>query len=157
MVDQDMIDSATGVRLLIGLVVVVYGYLIALGSKPGRQALVIALIGVAPLFLWIIVPTVLDAGEIPVPVEIRRLGLLSGAIAVALRYGAVRARERSLRQRSVLAVAAGVLVLAAIGVTTANWLVTVAAAVSLAATARISPSGASSGEGPSPHQHRGDT
>ena len=157
MVDQGMIDPATGVRLLIGLVVVVYGYLIALGSKPVGQRVVIALIGVAPLFLWIAVPALLEAGEMPVPVEIRRLGLLSGAMAVALRYAAVRARERSQQQRGVLAVAAGVLVLAAIGVTTSNWLVTVAAAVSLAATARINPSGASSGEGPSPHRHREDT
>lgn len=157
MVDQGMIDPATGVRLLIGLVVLVYGYLIALGSRPGRQLLVIALIGVAPLFLWIAGPGLLEAGEMPVPVEIRRLGLLSGATAVALRYAAVRARERSQRQRGVLAAAAGVLVLAAIGVTTANWLVTVAAAVSLAATARINLSGASSGEDPSPPRHRGDT
>lgn len=151
-----MIDPATAVRLLIGLVVIVYGYLIALGSPPGGQRVIVALAGLVPLFLWIVVPPLLDAGDIGVPTEIRRLALLPGAIAVALRYAAVRAQDRSQKQRTVLAAAAGVLVLAAIGFATANWLVTIAAAISLAATARINPSAASSGEGPSPRRHRED-
>jgi len=152
-----MIDPATAVRLLIGLVVVVYGYLIVLGSAPGRQRLTVALIGLVPLILWIAAPRVLEAGDMDAPGGIRRLGLVTGAVAVALRYAAVRARERSEKQRAALAASAGILLLTAIGIATANWLVTISAAVSLAATARVRPSAASSGEDPSPHRRREDT
>ncbi len=151
-----MIDPATAVRLLIGLVVVVYGYLIALGSIPGGRRLAVAVVGLVPLVLWIAAPSLLGAGDVALPTEIRRLALLPGAMAVALRYAAVRAQDRHEKQRAILASAAGVLLLAAIGFATANWLVTVSAAVSLAATARISFSEGSSGEGPSPRRRRED-
>lgn len=146
-----MIDIATSVRLLLALVVLVYGYLVAMGS-PGRRRLVLAAVGIVPFFVWIVAPGALSMGEMGVALGVRRIALLASAAAVALRYASVRSRERSHAARRAMSVVASALLLASLAVGSSNWLVAAAAVVTAFAAAPVSPSGASSHEGRPPRR-----
>ena len=157
MVDRDMIELATSIRLLTGLVVLVYGYTVVLGERPHARKLLIAVVGLIPFFVWVLAPTLLETGRIALTIDVRRYSPLAGAAAVALRYVSVRGGNHPDRKRHALAVASGVALLATIAVASANWLVcgaalvSVIAATSMAASNRITASGESSDEDPSPH------
>lgn len=145
-----MVDLATSVRLLLALVVLVYGYLVAMSTPRSPRRIVLAVVGIVPFFVWIVAPTALSMGEMGIPLGVRRASLLAAAAAVALRYTSIRARERSRAARSVLGAVGSGLLLVSLTIGTGNWLVAVGGVVSAFAAAPISPSATSSGEGRPP-------
>lgn len=129
-----MLNPETTVRLLLMLIVLVYGYLVALGGVRAPSRIALAAVGLLPLAAWLLVPTLLDAGTMTITIEPRRLVLMAGGAAVALRYAALRSRERSHRSRLVFAAVSAALLLVAVTVAAANWLVAVGAAVACVAS-----------------------
>ena len=143
-----MTDQILVTRLLLALIVVVYGLLAMLrgrdtGFVPPRARHWIALVGLVPFVAWVVAPGALKGGEVEVALEVRRLALVVGAAGIGLRYAAVRNTDRSERACRRLATIASVAVLAAIALGSANWLVTAAAAVSIAALCGLNSSEAS--------------
>ncbi len=156
-VDRSMIDPATSVRLLLALVVLVYGYLVAMSAPLRPRRTTLALVGIVPFFVWIVVPGVLSIGELAVPLGARRVSLLVAAAAVALRYTSIRARERSRSARSAMGAVGSGLLLVALAIGTGNWLVAAAGLVSAVAASPVSFSAASSDEDRPPQSDRPDT
>jgi len=152
-----MIDLATSIRLLLALVVLVYGYLVAMSAPRRTRRLVLAVVGVVPFFVWIVAPGALSIGEVGIPLGVRRVSLLAAGAAVALRYASLRARDRSDAARSALAAVGSGLLLASLAVGSSNWLVAAAGVVSAFAAAPVSPSAASSGEARPPRPDRRGT
>ncbi|MFW5742663.1 MAG: hypothetical protein ACOC2D_05240 [Spirochaetota bacterium] len=152
-----MIDPATSVRLLLALVVLLYGYLVALSAPRHTRRLVLAFVGVVPFFVWILAPGALSVGEVGIPLVVRRVSLLAGGAAVALRYASLRARDRSDAARSALGAVGSGLLLVSLAVGSSNWLVTAAGVVSAFAAAPVSPSATSSGEARPPRPDRRGT
>ena len=139
-----MIDLSTSVRLLLGLIVVVYSFLIVVSESRVSRRVVLAAVGIVPFLVWLVVPAALAIGEIDMALGIRRVSLLAGAAAVGLRYATMRARDRSEGMRRGFAIAGGALLLATLLVGTANWLVGAAGLVTAVATGFSTPSGESS-------------
>ena len=139
-----MIPLSTSVRLLLGLTVLVYAYLVSIGRTVRGTRLVVAVAGLVPVFAWIAAPGLLEAGDLPIGMQLRRLSLVVGGLGIVAGYAAIRAREMSDRTRAAVGAAGTVLLVTAVVGASANWLAGAAAAVSAAAVARISPSEASS-------------
>ncbi|MFW5783539.1 MAG: hypothetical protein ACOCY8_03370 [Spirochaetota bacterium] len=145
-VDRLMINIVESTRLLIGLVVLVYAILVVLSEASVSRRVILAGVGLVPFPVWMIAPGQLAIGSLELPLEIRRYALLVGGAAVAFRYAALRMRARSRGTRAGLAAAAAILMLAAVALGSANWLVAAATVITAIATAAIIPSEASSGE-----------
>ncbi len=156
-VDRIMVAPLTSLKLFLTLVLIVYGYLVSLATPLPRSRLAAALAGVVPFAVWLIAPDLLEVGSIDISMTVRRLSLLVGAAAVALRYACVRSGDRTRGSWRLLArVSAGCLC-AAVGLGTANWLATAAFAVSAVAVSRIIPSEESADAASLPHRDQRDT
>lgn len=152
-----MVDLAASVRLLLGLVILVYAALVVLTEPRVTRRIVLASVGVVPFLVWLISPGLLAFGDLELALQTRRVSLLAGAAAVAIRYTAMRSRGRSTAARRVLAAVSALMLLAAIAFGTANWLVAAPALVTAVASGLLTPSAASS-DGDRPQRpHRQDT
>ncbi len=156
-VDRAMIPPLTSLKILLTLVLLVYGYLISLASPVSVTTLGAALAGTLPFVVWLLAPDLLEAGDLSITMVIRRGSLIAGAAAVALRYATVRSHDRSRRSSPLLRFSSAILLFATVGIGTANWLVAGAFAVSAVAVARVIPPEASVREGRPPRRRRRDT
>lgn len=149
-----MIATATSVRLLLALTLLVYGFVVSMSVRLTPRALAISLVGLAPFAVWLVAPSLLEVGDLPLSLAIRRPALLAGAAAVGLRYAAVRSQNRPLAQQRVLNAVSSVVLLVGLAVGSANWLASAPALLPLAALWRLTPSGASADEARErpPHQ-----
>ncbi len=138
-----MIPFETSVRLFLALILAVYGFIIGLEKPAWDLRVIAAIVGAIPFLVWVAAPGLVEAGEIGIAVPVRRASLVVGAIAVGFRYASVRAEDLPARTMRIFAVTSAVLVFAAVGIGSSNWLVAAAFAVSAIAAAGISSSEAS--------------
>lgn len=141
-----MIATATSVRLLLALTLLVYGFLVAMSDRPASRAIAVSLVGLAPFAVWVIAPHLMEAGALEMPLVVRRPALLAGAVAIGLRYAAVRSQNRSAGQRRALTAVSLILLFAGLLMASGNWLASAPALLPLAALWRVTPSEASARE-----------
>lgn len=134
-----MIGSDAVNRLLIALVGAAFA-IIGVADHKGRSphALLFGIVGGVPLAVWAIWPTIFEVAAVGATAWIRRAGLLAGSAALLIRYQSARARHKDHRERdSQWSVgwryAALVLLLTAVALGSANWMVTFAFAISVGA------------------------
>lgn len=139
-----MTDLATSLRLLLGLIVVVYCLLVVVSEPRPTRRILLAAVGIVPFVVWLAAPETLSVGAIDITLRIRRASLVAGAAAVGLRYATVRAAERTVQTRRIFAAASAVLLVGMLVAGTANWLVAAAALVTAVGTGILIPSEASS-------------
>ncbi|MFW5685832.1 MAG: hypothetical protein ACOC0O_04180 [Spirochaetota bacterium] len=141
-----MIETATSVRLMLGLIVLVYGFLIAWSRHVTLRAGVVAAAGALPLVAWVLAPDLLGTGAFDLAINVRRAALIAGAAAIGLRYASFRTEGRSPAARAALDAASLVLLLASLAVGSANWLAAAPVVLSALAVWSLSPSEGSDDE-----------
>lgn len=151
-----MIATATSVRLLLALTLLVYGFLVAMSNRPGSRAIAVSLVGLAPLAVWVVAPQLMETGALGIPLAVRRPALLAGAVAIGLRYAAVRSQNRPARQRRALTAVSLIVLFAGLVVGSGNWLASAPALLPLAALWRVTPSEASAREAREQPPHQQD-
>ena len=155
-VDRTMVAPLTSLTLLLALVLLVYGYLVSMATPMSRSRLGAALAGIGPFAVWFIVPDLLEVGSIDISMTLRRLSLLVGAAAVALRYVSLRSGARSRGSSLSIVRASAVCLCVAVVIGTANWLVSAAFAVSAVAVSGVTASEASADAVAPPRRNRRD-
>lgn len=140
---------------LIGAVYLLLAYM-SVRERTLPRAIVPTVVAVAIVVgVWVFAPEFLAAGSLKVPLAVRQAGLAVGAAAIVARYTTLR---RSARGKS--APIPGMISTPLLGVslalTSANWLVAIAAAV-LVGTDLVRRVGVSAGEDPTPPSPPPDT
>lgn len=143
---------------MLGLVSAVYLFLTFIAHRntsipPAAIPTVVAVAVVVAV--WVFAPGVLAAGRYSLPVGVRQAGLAAGAGAVISRYLVIRRRAREQPAGALDAVATPLLGVSLV-LTSANWLVAVAAGI-MVGTEIFRRAAASSGQGSRPLPRPPDT
>jgi hypothetical protein len=140
-----VIELELSVQLLTGLATAVFTFVVVITAAVSPARAAVGLVGLAPLAAWILLPEFLQIGAIDLPIRIRRPAVLLVAVAILLRYIPLRARRFAAGAVRATAIAAAVTFWAGVGLSSANWIVAVAAllpafASALSATPRVAAS-----------------
>ncbi len=124
-----VIDPATLLRLTVGLLGAVFLFLsfVAIRHAEVPRGVLPTMTAVAIVVgVWVFVPETLAVGSYRLPIGVRQAGLATGAGAVIARYLVLRRRARKQRTGALNLLATPLLGVCLV-LTSANWLVAVAA------------------------------
>ncbi len=135
------------VRLMLGLISAVYLLLADMSVREHNlpRSIIPTVVAVSAVVgVWVFAPGFLTVGSLTAPLAVRQAGLAVGGLAIIARYAAIRqpAREKSAAIPGMLSTP---LLGVCLAVTSANWLVAVAAAV-LVGTDLVRRAATSAGE-----------
>ena len=129
---------------LIGAVYLLLAYM-SVRERSLPRAIVPMVVAVSGVVgVWVFAPGFLAVGSLELPLAVRQAGLAMGGAAIIARYATIRRPARG-KSATVLAAMGTPLLGICLAVTSANWLVAVAAAV-LVGTDLVRRAAASSGE-----------
>ena len=125
-------------RLLLGLVGAAFALISAADGRDRRARVILfSIVGAIPLAAWTIWPELFEVATVAVSLLIRRAGLVAGAAALLIRYQSARAHHKEDHGKDTQRVSIGwryaalALLLLAVALGTANWLVTLAIAIAV--------------------------
>ncbi|MBU8913034.1 MAG: hypothetical protein KOO61_03355 [Spirochaetales bacterium] len=131
---------------LIGAVYLLIAYMPMRERNFSRPMVPTVMAVAAVVGVWVFAPAFLVVGALDVPPAFRQAGLAVGGVAIVARYISARLRMRG-RSAAALDVVSTPLLGVCLAVTSANWLVAIAAAV-LVGTNLVRRAAASTGEDP---------
>ena len=140
---------------LIGAVYLLLSYMSVRERNLPRTMIPTVMAVAVVVGMWIFAPTFLVVGSLKVPFGVRQAGLAVGGVAIVARYIAVR-RPTNGKSAAILGVVSTPLLGVCLAVTSANWLVAIAAAV-LVGTDLVRRVAASAGEDSTPPPPPPDT
>ncbi len=140
---------------LIGAVYLLLAYMSVRERNLPRTMIPTVMAVAVVVGMWVFAPTFLVVGSLKVPLAVRQAGLAVGGVAIVARYIAVR-RPTNGKSAAILGVVSTPLLGVCLAVTSANWLVAIAAAV-LVGTDLVRRVAASAGEDSTPPPPPPDT